>query len=70
MSPDLLIAGAGPVGCVVAERAATQLGWSSLIVEKRGHIGGNCHDCLHESGVRIHQYGPHYFRTDNEQLLA
>jgi UDP-galactopyranose mutase len=67
---DLLIAGAGPVGCVIAERAASQLGWTSLIVEKRDHIAGNCYDREHESGVRIHQYGPHYFRTNNEMLLG
>lgn len=67
---DLLIAGAGPVGCVIAERAATQLGWTSLIVEKREHIAGNCYDREHESGVLIHLYGPHYFRTDNEMLLG
>jgi UDP-galactopyranose mutase len=67
---DLIIAGAGPVGCVVAERAATLLNWKVLIVEKRNHIAGNCYDRYHESGVMIHQYGPHYFRTNNEDLLA
>ena len=66
---DLLIIGAGPVGCVVAERAASQCGWSSLIIEKRDHVAGNCYDRNHESGVMIHQYGPHYFRTDNQELL-
>lgn len=67
---DLLIIGAGPVGCVIAERAAAVRGWSSLIVEKRGHVAGNCYDRPHENGVLIHQYGPHYFRTDSEELLA
>lgn len=67
---DLLIVGAGPVGCVIAERAATQLGWQCLIVEKRNHIGGNCFDRFHESGVLIHQYGPHMFRTNSEKLIA
>ena len=70
MECDLLIIGAGPVGCVIAERAAAELGWSSLIVEKRNHIAGNCFDRTHESGVYVHQYGPHYFRTDDESLLA
>ena len=28
---DLLVCGAGPVGCVVAERAANVLGWKVLI---------------------------------------
>jgi len=66
---DLLIAGAGPVGCVVAERAASQMGWKCLIVEKRPHIAGNCFDYLDENGLLIHQYGPHYFRTDNADVV-
>jgi UDP-galactopyranose mutase len=68
-SVDLLIAGAGPVGCVVAERAATQLGWRCLIVEKRPHIAGNCYDYIDENGLLVHQYGPHYFRTDNAEVV-
>ncbi len=66
---DLLIVGAGPVGCVIAERAATELGWNCLIVERRNHVAGNCHDRYHESGVLVHQYGPHYFRTNKLELL-
>lgn len=66
---SLIIAGAGPVGCVIAERAASVLGWNVLIVDKRNHIAGNCYDMYHESGVMIHRYGPHYFRTNNEDLL-
>lgn len=66
---DLLIAGAGPVGCVMAERAASQLGWRCLIVEKRPHIAGNCFDYLDENGLLVHQYGPHYFRTDNNDVV-
>lgn len=66
---DLLVCGAGPVGCVVAERAATVLGWKVLVVDRRSHIAGNCYDSFHASGVLIHNYGPHYFRTNNESLL-
>jgi UDP-galactopyranose mutase len=58
--------GAGPVGCVVAERAASELGWSVLVVERRQHTAGNCYDRYHESGIFIQQYGPHYYRTDSE----
>ena len=64
-----VIAGAGPVGCVIAERLASQLGWKVLIVDKRHHIAGNCFDTRHESGVLIHRYGPHYFRTNKEELI-
>lgn len=69
MNYDLLIVGAGPVGCTIAERAATTLGWTSLIVEKRQHIAGNCYDRYDENGILVHQYGPHYFRTNNVALL-
>lgn len=66
---DLLVVGAGPVGCVIAERAASVLGWKVLLIDKRPHLAGNCYDTHHESGVLIHRYGPHYFRTNNEELL-
>jgi len=66
---DLLICGAGPVGCVIAERAATLLGWNVLIVEKRRHLAGNCHDSFHSSGVMVQNYGPHYFRTNDPSLF-
>jgi UDP-galactopyranose mutase len=66
---DLLVCGAGPVGCVVAERAAAVLGWKVLVIDRRSHLAGNCHDAPHQSGVLIHCYGPHYFRTNDEALL-
>ncbi len=66
---NAVIIGAGPVGCVIAERLATQLNWKILLVDKRSHIAGNCFDTTHESGVMIHRYGPHYFRTNKQELL-
>jgi UDP-galactopyranose mutase len=66
---DLLIAGAGPVGCVLAERAANVLGWKVLVVDRRKHVAGNCHDSRRPNGVLVHNYGPHYFRTNDESLL-
>jgi UDP-galactopyranose mutase len=65
---DYLIVGAGFAGLVLAERLATQLGKTSLIVEKRKHIGGNCHDHYDDHGVLIHTYGPHYFRTNSPKI--
>jgi len=41
---DVIIIGAGPVGCVLAERISSQLKLNCLIIEKRSHIGGNCYD--------------------------
>jgi UDP-galactopyranose mutase len=65
---DLLIVGAGPVGCTVAERAATLRGWRSIVVDKRPHLAGNCFDEKDENGILVHRYGPHYFRTHSDEL--
>jgi UDP-galactopyranose mutase len=67
---DLLIAGAGPVGCVLAERAARVLGWKVLLVDRRPHLAGNCFDSRRPNGLLVHNYGPHYFRTNDDGLLA
>lgn len=67
---DLLIVGAGPVGCTIAERAAQVKGWKSLIIDKREHIAGNCHDCINSHDQLVHKYGPHYFRTSYEDVFS
>lgn len=66
---DLIIVGAGLSGCVIAERAANLLHWKVLVLERRNHIAGNCFDKYMENGVLVHQYGPHYFRTNNPALI-
>src|SRR6266508_2841341 len=67
---DLLVGGAGPAGCTVAERAASVLGWKVLVIDRRDHLAGNCFDSRHRNGVLVHNYGPHYFRTNDADLLA
>jgi UDP-galactopyranose mutase len=64
---DFLIVGAGFSGLTFAERAAAR-GKTSLIVEKRRHLGGNAYDRYDDHGVLIHQYGPHYFRTNSPRI--
>lgn len=66
---DLLVCGGGPAGCVVAERAARLLGWKVLVIDRRRHLAGNCHDSPYRNGVLVHRYGPHYFRTSDPKLL-
>jgi UDP-galactopyranose mutase len=66
---DWLIVGAGFAGSVLAERLASQLSHRVLVIDKRPHIGGNAYDCLDESGVLIHQYGPHIFHTNSEMIF-
>ena len=69
MKFDFLIVGAGFAGSVLAERIATQLGQTCLIVEKRNHIGGNAYDHYDAAGVLVHDYGPHYFRTNSQRIV-
>jgi UDP-galactopyranose mutase len=64
---EYLIVGAGLTGGVIA-RMLADAGRSVLIAERRSHPGGNVHDHVHASGITIHTYGPHSFRTNSEKL--
>jgi len=65
---DLLIVGAGLSGAVIAERCSQELGMTSLIIESRDHIGGNCYDFVEEHGIRQSLYGAHLFHTKFERV--
>ena len=63
----VVIVGAGFYGSVMAERFANDLGWDVLLLEKRGHIGGNSWSCPDpDTGIEVHAYGPHIFHTSHE----
>lgn len=64
---DYLIVGSGLTGAVIA-RTLTDANRRVLVVDRRSHVGGNVHDHVHPSGIRIHTYGPHYFRTNDDAL--
>ncbi len=64
---DIVIIGAGISGAVLAERYASA-GKQVLVLEKRGHIGGNCYDYYDEAGVLVSKYGAHLFHTDYEDV--
>src|SRR3954466_11285441 len=66
---DFLIVGAGFAGAVLAERISTQLGRRCLVVERRNHIAGNAYDHYDAAGVLVHDYGPHYFRTNSQRVI-
>ena len=68
-SYDCLVIGAGPAGAVAARELAERGGKRVLVLERRGHVGGNTYDRFDESGVLIHQYGPHIFHTDNGRVF-
>lgn len=65
---DYLIVGAGFSGLTMAERLCREQGRRCLVVERRNHIGGNAYDRYDDHGVLIHQYGPHYFRTNSSRI--
>jgi UDP-galactopyranose mutase len=64
---DYLIVGSGLTGAVMA-RQLKDAGFKVLVVERRHHLGGNVHDHYHVSGIRVHTYGPHYFRTASDKI--
>jgi UDP-galactopyranose mutase len=64
---EYLIVGSGLTGAVIG-RMLADAGRDVLIVDRRAHVGGNVYDHVHPSGVRIHAYGPHYFRTNSEKI--
>jgi UDP-galactopyranose mutase len=68
-SYDYLVVGAGFAGSVVAERLASQLGARVLVIDKRPHVAGNAYDHLDAAGVLIHQYGPHIFHTNSDEIV-
>ncbi|KAJ8609757.1 hypothetical protein CTAYLR_009254 [Chrysophaeum taylorii] len=64
---DLLIVGAGLSGAVIAERCSS-LGLTSLVIDSRPHVGGNCYDYVDEAGIRCSKYGAHLFHTKYERV--
>ncbi len=63
---DLLIVGAGFFGAVCAYELKRK-GFRCLLLEKRGHIGGNCFTEKRDD-INIHSYGPHIFHTSDPEV--
>lgn len=63
---DYLIVGSGLYGATFAH-LATQHGKKCLVIERRGHLGGNLH-CEDIEGVTVHSYGPHIFHTSSKRV--
>lgn len=66
---DCLVIGAGYAGSVAAREMAERGGRRVLVLERRGHVGGNAYDCLDEHGILIHKYGPHIFHTSERRVF-
>lgn len=66
---DVCIVGAGLSGAVIAERYASVLDKTSLVMDVRTHIGGNCYDFNEPySGILMNLYGAHLFHTGLERV--
>lgn len=63
---DYLIVGAGLFGSVFAYEAGKK-GKTCLVVERRGHIGGNVYTEEIE-GIHVHKYGAHIFHTNDREI--
>lgn len=63
---DYLIVGSGLFGATVAHELLKH-GKRCLVVEKRGHVGGNIFTKELE-GIHVHQYGAHIFHTKYEDV--
>ena len=65
---DSIIIGSGAAVSTVARKLA-ESGKKTLVLEKRPHIGGNCYDRLDAHGIVVHEYGPHIFHTNEEEVF-
>lgn len=63
---DYLIVGAGLFGAVFAYEAAAK-GKKCLVIDKRGHIGGNIYT-ENVEGINVHKYGAHIFHTADKAV--
>ncbi|MFO1143720.1 MAG: UDP-galactopyranose mutase [Amaricoccus sp.] len=66
---DVVVAGAGFAGAVLAERLAEASGKRVLVCDTRGHVGGNAHDATDAAGILVHRYGPHIFHTNAPEVV-
>lgn len=65
---DYVIVGAGLAGSASA-RILAELGFRSLIVDRRGTVAGNMYDYVDKNGFLVHKYGPHTFHTNSDRLM-
>jgi UDP-galactopyranose mutase len=65
----ILIVGAGFSGAVLARQLAEVADLPVLVIDRRGHLAGNCHtERDPETDVLVHRYGAHIFHTDRREV--
>ena len=69
MKQHIGIAGAGFAGAVMARALAESGKYRVTVFDERNHVAGNCHTARdEETGVMVHEYGPHIFNTSREDV--
>ncbi len=64
-----VVVGSGFFGATVAERIATVLQQPVLVLERRGHLGGNSFsETDPATGIEYHRYGTHLFHTSSDEV--
>lgn len=64
-----LIVGCGLSGAVMANKIANELDEKVVIIDRKDHIAGTCYDYKDiDTGIIVHKYGPHIFRTNNKEV--
>ncbi|WP_426993715.1 UDP-galactopyranose mutase [Methylomonas sp. CM2] len=70
MIADILIVGAGFAGAVIARQLADSGRFNVKVIDLRDHIAGNAHDPINpDLNLRVHQYGPHIFHTNDQRIF-
>jgi UDP-galactopyranose mutase len=67
LNSALVVVGSGLTGATIA-RLARDAGHAVTVVERRDAIGGNVRDERHGSGIILHPFGPHFFRTSADRI--
>lgn len=71
MKHHIGIAGAGFAGAVLARELAESKKYRVSVFDERSHVAGNCHTQREdETGIMVHQYGPHIFNTSREDVWS
>ena len=66
----ILVVGAGFAGATIARELADSGQYKVHIIDQRSHIAGNAYDPVNqELNLRIHQYGPHIFHTNDQGIF-
>lgn len=68
--PDIknLVVGSGFSGATIARLIAEGDGEKVVVIDAKGHIGGNAYDYRDHNGIMIHKYGSHIFHTNIERV--